>query len=248
MTTISMNKINLNIGKRRILSDINILFQSGTITGIVGPNGSGKTTILKIIANIINSKSGNVCLDHKDYNKYKRLDLAKKISYLPQEINIAWPLSVYNVVMTGLTPFSGIEMNYEKKERGVNSILDELNLKKFSSESVNNLSTGERARVSLARALVGNPAFLLADEPVSSLDPFYQLNILELINKKAKNGMGAVIVMHDLDLARRFCDNLVIIQNGKIVSNDIPDMSLNDKNLKEIFAVKYDGKNLILSE
>ncbi len=248
MTTISMNKINLNIGKRKILSDINILFQSGTITGIVGPNGSGKTTILKIIANIINSKSGNVCLDHKDYNKYKRLDLAKKISYLPQEINIAWPLSVYNVVMTGLTPFSEIEMDYEKKERGVNSILDELNLKKFSSESVNNLSTGERARVSLARALVGNPAFLLADEPVSSLDPFYQLNILELINKKAKNGMGAVIVMHDLDLARRFCDNLVIIQNGKIVSNDIPDMSLNDKNLKEIFAVKYDGKNLILSE
>ena len=104
MTKIILNKINFDIGKN-ILSDINILFRTGTLTGIVGPNGSGKTTILKIISNILNSYSGTISYDNLDYRKYKRLDLAKKISYLPQEMTIAWPLSVYNIVMLDLPPF-----------------------------------------------------------------------------------------------------------------------------------------------
>ncbi|PPR79665.1 MAG: Hemin import ATP-binding protein HmuV [Alphaproteobacteria bacterium MarineAlpha2_Bin1] len=242
-----MDRVSLDIRKKNILSEINILFRSGVLTGIVGPNGSGKTTILKIIANILTTYSGSICYNNRNYKKYSRLDLAKKISYLPQEITIAWPLSVYNVIMAGLIPFPDKELNNKKKDKRVNSIIEELNLKKFALKSVNILSTGERSRVCLARALVGNPNFLLADEPVSSLDPYYQLNILELILKRVKSGMGAIIIMHDLDLARRFCDNVVVIRDGKVIFNDRPHISLDNKNLKEIFAVEYDGNKLILS-
>ncbi len=248
MTKIILNKINFDIGKKNILSDINILFRTGTLTGIVGPNGSGKTTILKIISNILNSYSGTISYDNLDYRKYKRLDLAKKISYLPQEMTIAWPLSVYNIVMAGLTSFSDMELNYNERDYRINSVLDELNLKEFASISINKLSTGERSRACLARALVSKPNFLLADEPVSSLDPYFQLNILNLILERVRSGMGAIIIMHDLDLARRYCDNIVVIQDGVVVSNDRPDISLDNKNLKKIFAVEYDGNKLILSE
>ena len=247
MNYISLDKVYLNIGTKNILKDINIKFFSGKITGIVGPNGSGKTTILKTISNIINASSGEIFFDNKKFKEYNKLELAKKISYLPQEINIAWPISVYNIIMIGLIPYSNREINNLEKKEFVNSIINDLDLNSLSKVSVNKLSTGERARVCLARALVGHPNFLLADEPVSSLDPFYQLSILQFIKKRVSLGMGGVIVMHDLNLARRYCDNIVIINDGKIVSNDKPDVSLSNENLKDIFSVKYDGKDLVLS-
>ena len=247
MNKIFINKVSLCIGSKKILTDISLTFPSGKVTGIVGPNGSGKTTILKIISNILTSYSGEVFLGDRKFKKFNKINLAKKISYLPQEVNISWPISVYNTIMIGLIPYSNSEISSSERNELVQNIINELDLNKLSLVSVNKLSTGERARVCLARALVGCPDFLLADEPVSSLDPFYQLNILEFIKKRVVSGMGCIIVMHDLNLARRYCDNIVIINDGKVISNDKPDISLSNKNLHDIFAVKYDGKELVLS-
>ncbi len=245
MKGFNLEKINLEIFGKNILKNISTSFLPGTITGIVGPNGAGKTSLLKVLAGIYKPNDGVVYFKRKKINNYNRVELAKKISYLPQEISIAWPLSVYNTVSIGLFVFKKNEISEDFRRKKIFSILQELDLDEKHNTLVNKLSTGERARVCLARALVGIPEFLLADEPVSFLDPFYQITILDLLRKKSKDGMASIIVMHDLNLAKRYCDNIVIIEDGNIFFEGTPEVSFNNEILRTIFSVEYDDNNNI---
>ena len=247
---IKIESIHLSFKEQNILKNISIDIVSGELVGVLGPNGSGKTSFLKILGNLLKPIKGKVFIDEVPINTFSIKDLSKLISYLPQEIEVVWPLSVEQVISLGLIPYSfSQEFSQLLKIKKIKEIMYELNLEKFSKSNFNNLSTGEKARIMFARALVGEPKILLADEPVASLDPYYQLVILDLLKAKAKQGMSVIVALHDLTHAGQYCDKLMLLSNGNLLAYGEPEKVLTKKNISETYKINAEvgsGENFFV--
>jgi iron complex transport system ATP-binding protein len=192
---------------------------------LVGPNGSGKTSLLHALARI-GGPAGEVRIDGLRTEDLAPARRRRLLSYLPASRDIAWPLTALDLVRLGA--------DADEAEEAMAG----LDLTRWAGRRVDRLSTGERSRVLIARALAARPRLLLLDEPVANLDPLWQLRLMERLREAVRRGQGAVVAMHDLDLAGRYADRLVLMDGGAIVAEGEPEALLGSARLGEVFGIE----------
>ena len=237
MVTITLENVGVALGRRTVVRDVNAAFAPGTLTGIVGPNGAGKSTLARAMLALVPA-TGAVTIDGADAATMPRADLARRLAYLPQGQTLHWPLTVERLVGLGrlphLAPMSRIgEIDTAAIERAM-ARADILPLRhRIATE----LSGGERARVLFARALAVEAPALIADEPLASLDPGHQIDAMDLLRAEADAGRLVIAVLHDLTMAARYCDRLLIVDGGRIVADGTPREVLTPDLLRAVYGI-----------
>ena len=207
-----------------MLNPISLALLPGQLVGVIGPNGAGKTTLLKALAGL-GRGPGMVRLDGQPLLPHPR-----RLAWLPASRDAAWPMTAATLVQLGLGPGAAPDPT------AVATALAACDAAALADRPVNQLSTGERARVLLARALVARPAWLLLDEPIANLDPGHRLDVMALLAAQAAGGAGVVMALHDLDLARR-CDRLLLIDGGALIADGPAAQVLTPELLARVFGI-----------
>lgn len=224
MSGLVARDVAVSLGGREALRGVAFTAGRGRVVGLIGPNGAGKTTLLRVLGGLMAPDRGAVTLGGVELAAMPRASRAKRISYLPADAPVHWPLRVDRLVMLGRIPRAGLwRGSGDADVRMTEAAMSRTGVLHLADRAVSSLSSGERARVLIARALAGDPETLLADEPVSSLDPYHQLRIMELFRDFAAGGRIVVSVLHDLTLAARFCDDLALVADGRIVREGHPE-------------------------
>ncbi|MEM9122231.1 MAG: ABC transporter ATP-binding protein [Pseudomonadota bacterium] len=239
MTRLTVRSLSVDIDKTRILNDVSARFDAGRLIGLIGPNGAGKSTLVRALCNLLSPVSGEVRLNDRALSSYRPKDLARQISYLPQGHVMHWPLEVERLVALGRLPHLGpLQSAGPDDQAMIDRVMARTEITELRRRTVDTLSGGERARVMLARALASATEVLLVDEPVTSLDPYHQLHIMELLKSLAEEGRLVVCVLHDLALAARFCDQLVLMGQGHVLAQGPRDAVLSEEHLARAFAIR----------
>ncbi|NLL58880.1 MAG: ABC transporter ATP-binding protein [Firmicutes bacterium] len=234
---IEVNGVHFSYGRKAVLNEVNIAVEKGKVISIVGPNGSGKSTILKCIDKILKPQRGTILLEGKDIGSLQQKELAKYLGYVPQSGNSPFPSTVFDTVLMGRRPHTNWSVSSRDKEI-VSRILRGMGLEDMALRYFNELSGGERQKVLLARAMAQEPEVLLLDEPTSALDLRHQLEVMNLISSMVrKNGISVVMAIHDLNLASRYSDWIILLKNGQIYAAGDPASVLHAKNIREVYGV-----------
>jgi iron complex transport system ATP-binding protein len=213
------------------LAGVSALLRTGEVTAICGPNGAGKSTLLQCLAGLLLPEGGAAMLDGANLASLEPRTRARAIGYLPQEGEIAWDLSVQNLVALGRLPYR------DRGEAQVNAAIEALDLETLSTRPVSTLSGGEKARALLARVLAGEPRWLLADEPLAALDLGHQLDLVGHLREVARSGAGVVLVLHDLSLAMNHADRVLVLDNGGLVADAPPEVALDPELIEQVWGV-----------
>jgi len=225
-------------GSTRILEGIGARIEGGRVLSVVGPNGAGKTTLLKCIVRILKLARGSILIEDRDATCISRRELAKYLGYVPQNMPAKIPMTVFEMVLTGRKPY----LSWRPSEQDLwitANILHEMDIQDLAMRDVEQLSGGQAQKVLLARALAQEPRYLLLDEPTSNLDLRHQLEVLDMIATLVKNkGIGAMMAMHDLNLAARFSDTILMLKEGKVFSIGTPSEVITPKNIREVYGVE----------
>jgi iron complex transport system ATP-binding protein len=230
-------RLSVALGHREVLADVRLTLGRGEFVAIVGPNGAGKTTLLRAIAGLVPWR-GEVVVDGRNLSDLKRSERARTIAYLPQGHVFHWPIPVAEAVALGRLPLgAGADLSAADRE-AVARAMEATGVTAFADRPVTTLSGGERARVALARVLATEARIVLADEPTTALDPRYQLVVLDILRRHADNGGGVLAILHDLGLAARRADRVVVIDAGHVVADGAPRDVLTRARLAETFGVK----------
>jgi iron complex transport system ATP-binding protein len=232
--------ISVRLGGRTIVDNVAVALAVGQLVVLVGPNGAGKTTLLRALAGLVPA-FGNVELDGQKAAALKPRERARRLAYLPQGHSFSWPLPAGEIVALGryphADPFSPVS---DKDRAAVAHALDVTGTKDFANRVVTRLSGGERARVALARVLATEAKVVLADEPTMSLDPRHQFVIMDLLRHAARAGGAVLAVVHDLALAARYADRVLVLDKGRIVADEKPEAALTPERIAAIFGVEAD--------
>ncbi len=224
-----------------VLRDVSLALARGEIVGLIGPNGAGKTTLLRILSGLQPPDAGRVLLGEGELQDLSTAERARLLAYLPQGAPAHWPLQVERVVELGRIPHRAWWQSLAEADRqAVDNAIAATDAERLRGRIVTTLSGGERARVMLARVFATEPCFILADEPVASLDPFHQLQVMATLRAHAAGGGGVLVVLHDLNLAARFCDRLVALDCGRRVCEGAPREVLADPALAAAYSVRID--------
>ena len=232
---------NLKFGYHKdnpVLDGVDFHVNRGEFTGLIGPNGAGKSTILKLLVGLLKPQSGEIKLDGKPVGEYPARELAKRVSYLPQEDEVHFPFTVGEVVMLGRWPHSGGAFFDSESDRlaSVNA-MEQVGIADWSGRLITELSGGERARVILAKAIATEPEILLLDEPVSELDFKYQTEAYLLLKELTRKGTGVVFVAHDVGAISRWADRLLLLSNGQILADGSPADVLGEELLEKAYGI-----------
>ncbi len=220
---------------RILLNRVSLQVNAGEIVGIIGANGAGKSTLLKVLAGIKPAQSGRVLLMGQDANSQSALQRARLQSYLEQRPVLHWPMRVQQVVALARLQFGDGEL-----AAGANAVAQALaatGMGDFSQRDFQQLSEGEKLLVNLARVLASEPRLLLADEPTAALDPAHQQRVMQLLRQRAQDGKGVLVVLHDLTLAARYCDRLLLLHEGAVIAEGSPAAVLSRANLQRAFQI-----------
>jgi len=243
---IEAENISFSYAKKKVLDSISLKIEKGKFYGLLGPNGSGKTTLLDLLMGIKKPDKGKIFLYKKDLEKYKKSEIAKKISLVPQFFKTDLPYTVEEVLFMGRYPYMGkfpIPSSEDKKM--VLEVMDLLGIKGFKNRYITNLSGGERQLVVFARAIVQDTSIIFLDEATSHLDIKHSLKILNLIREKVKKeGKTIISVFHDVNLASMYVDKMIFLKNGKLVKAGDLNEVLKKEILEEVFEVKCEIKKL----
>lgn len=225
------------LGANFSLENVFFSLAAGTFLSIVGPNGSGKSTLLKIINKILLPDLGRVKIFEKDYSSIPIKELAKKIAFVPQTQPLAFPFTVYEIVLMGRSPhLHGFGFENIEDKNIAQEAMKKTDIQHLSSRYINELSGGEIQRVFLARALAQQTPILLLDEPNTHLDLQHQIEILTLIKKLVTNdGISVVAVFHDLNIASMYSDEILVLNYGKVHAVGKTASVVNKKNIEEVF-------------
>ena len=229
----------VTLGGRAILEGAGLAVERGGFVAVIGPNGAGKTTLLRAAAGLV-AASGDIRLDGRPLADLSRRERARRLAYLPQGHVFHWPLAVAEVVALGRLPLGGGADLSETDRAAVASALAATGTTDFADRAVTTLSGGERARVALARVLATEAPLILADEPTASLDPHYQLVVLDILKRHAAAGGAVVAVLHDLGLAGRYADRVVLIDKGRVAAEGTPAEVLTEERLSQAFGVEIE--------
>ena len=239
MTLLRAEKITVLFDGRAALRDVSFAVAAGEVVGLIGPNGAGKTTLLRTCARLLTPQDGRVLLEDQALADIPRRDLARVLAFIASGAPCHWPMEVERLVALGRMPrLSPWSPPAEADAAAIRRALELTDATPFRGRATTELSDGERARVMLARALAGEPRLLLADEPVSGLDPQHQLSVMRVLAGLATAGGAVVVTLHDLGLAARFCDRLVALDRGEIVADGLPAEVLSERLLAEVFGIQ----------
>ncbi|TWT03979.1 ABC transporter ATP-binding protein [Reyranella sp. CPCC 100927] len=228
------------LGRRLVLDAVDAEIAAGTITGFVGPNGAGKSTLLRILAGIDTPDAGTVHLDGARVQSFTPSARARRIAHLPQVAQPQWPLSGRDVVTLGRLPHgAGFDRLSPADARAVDRAMARTGTAAFADRRLDQLSAGERARLMLARALATEADVLLVDEPTAALDPAYQIEAMTALRAEADRGVAVAVALHDLALAARFCDRLLLLAGGKALRFGAPSDVLTPAALKTAYGVTF---------
>lgn len=236
---LSVSELSVSLGKRRVLHGIDAVLRPGRVTAILGPNGSGKSTLVRTLAGLLDPDGGKVKLGGTLLGRLPPRERARRIGYLPQEATVHWDVRVADLVALGRlshrAPFAGLSAD---DHAAIDAAIETTGIRPLAERLVTQLSCGERARVLLARVLAGQPQWLLADEPLASLDPVHQLDLLDRLRALAAEGMGVVIVLHDLVQAARAADDVLLLREGRTIAFGPAATALAHQPLRDAFGVE----------
>ena len=226
--------------KQEYIKDLSLEFKSGEVTTILGPNGSGKSTLLHMISTYLKPKSGKIYLGYKDLGKLKQKEIAKYISCVYQENEAPDDITVRDLVAFGRTIYPNVKKeDKEENERMIDFALKATGIEEIQDKKVVNLSGGQKQRAFIAMSLAQNTGVLLLDEPTTYLDIFHQIEVLDLVKKlNEEYKMTIVMVLHDINQAIKYSDNIVIMKNGKIIEEGTPKSVINEKSIKTVYNVE----------
>ncbi len=254
MSVLRIEALSVRVGGQSLLEDIDVEIERGALFGLIGPNGAGKSTLLKAIMQLL-PYSGGVYLDGQPLARMPARVRAQQLAYLSQDDRLQWPISVRDLVALGRHPYHGSwwrgswrrgglqgglgsGSNAEVDQRAIEQALQATDIESLRERRADELSGGERARARLARALAVEAAVLLADEPVAALDPMHQLRVMELLRARCQAGQTVVVVLHDLTLASRFCDRLLLLDQGAAVAGGAVETVLSPAHLRRVYGVQ----------
>lgn len=223
---------------RTLVDGVSLCMQAGELVGLIGPNGAGKSSLLAALAGIERHSSGTIDIDGRPLHRYTDQQRSARIAWLEQSGRVNWPVSVERLVMLGRIPHLPTwGKATEADHQAVEHALTASDCQIIRHQSATTLSGGERSRVLMARALAAEPTLLFADEPVSALDLGHQLQTMEILRQFASKERAALVVLHDLSLAARYCDRLYLMSEGKIAASGGVAAVLSPKNLASVYGV-----------
>jgi len=240
-----VENISYSVSGNNLLDDVSAVMDSGKLTVILGPNGAGKSTLLKALSGEIKSNQGSVLIADIELNDWDQKYLATRRAVVSQFNQIEFPFTVAEVVMLGMWPAKNLQ-KVEQPELIAEDVMRELDVLSLMHRQYATLSGGEQQRVAIARALVQvavqarsqNDCYLLLDEPTASLDMQYQHELLRILKCYASKKFTIVMVLHDLNLALQYADNVIFMKHGKVISAGPINKTLNEKVIGEIFSIK----------
>lgn len=252
MSALAASGVTVRRGGRAIVDDVSASLNAGMFVALIGANGAGKSTLLSCLAGLLRPDAGEVALDGRPVLSLDRRDLARRRAYLPQSLRAEWPISVERLVALGLTPqlpaFGGLPGGFEPR---LTQAIEACDLTAHRFQAATTLSGGELARAMLARALIGDPEVLLADEPISGLDPRHRLDTIGRLRRLAvDDGKLVVATIHDLTLAARQATHVMALREGRLVAFGPTARTLTAGLLREVFDVEArifgaDGEALV---
>lgn len=234
---LELDRIKSGYGKRVVLEDISFFVQKGEFIGIIGPNGCGKSTLLKTISGVIKPFEGKITIDSRDSGAFSIKDTAKLIAFVPQELFIPFSFSVLEIALLGRCPYLG---RFQEPAKNDLEIVDQAlrltDSREFIDRFFDELSSGERQRVIIAKALAQEPTILLMDEPTSHLDITHQIKILDIVKKlNIERNLTVMIVLHDLNLASEYCGRIILLNEGRLHKIGTPQEILNYKTIEDVY-------------
>lgn len=232
---IELKNISVRYGKTTVVDDVSATAKAGQLIALVGPNGSGKSSLLKAIAGLL-PHQGTTSLPRG------RKDRAKQLSYLAQACTAPQGRHVEDIIALGRSPFLGpLSKLGETDQRAIKAAANACETYQYFGRTFGTLSGGEQMRVHLSRALATDTPILLADEPTTALDPYYQISLMNILRQSAISGKTIIVALHDLKLAERFADRIWVMQAGRLVANEPAETALSEAILKEVFRVTSSG-------
>lgn len=224
---------------KKTLKDIKIEAGKGEFIGLMGPNGSGKTTLMKCINRLLSIQEGLVLLCHKDVRTLTMMDIARLCTTIPADVPDDFSLVVRDFVTLGRTPYvSNWWWEGDEDEKIVNDALEEFKVTDFADRRLNELSSGEKARVLLAKGVVQRPRVMLVDEPSAHLDLKYKLQVMESLQALSRKGITVITASHDINLLTKYCDKVILLSKGGIVDYGAPSDVVNEEVIKAVYGVE----------
>ena len=227
--------------KKEILKQISETFVEGEFYGILGPNGSGKTTLIRHLLGLLKVQSGDITLENRQLEGYRKKELATKISFVPQNTFIDAEFTVYDIVAMGRTPyhsnFKGLSIAEEKL---IYEAMDITNTSAYKDKFMNQLSGGEAQRVLVARAIAQDTPWMILDEPISHLDIKHQIELMETLRRLNQTKKKTIIaILHDINLTSAYCSRVVLLRNGRIYDSGKTTEVLTAANLSEVYGIDF---------
>lgn len=235
---IEISNLNVTLGEKHILRDIDMQVKQSEFFGLIGPNGSGKTTLLKTIAGLLPFNSGEIAIAGDPQSSFKAKALARQLSYVPQDTHIDFNFNVKDIVGMGRHAHGSFLSRNDSNEQIVREAMEATNTWRFAEESILNLSGGQRQLVFIAKALAQDTPLILLDEPISALDVYYQMLILKLLKQLTEQGKTVIVVLHDLNLAARFCSKMLLLREGEVEAYGTCEEVLTKHTLKETYYIE----------
>jgi iron complex transport system ATP-binding protein len=237
LVNIAIKGLSFSYNGSEVLEDLDLDIGDSEVLGLVGPNGSGKTTLIKCIDRILKPK-GSILIDGHEIEALNRQELARFIGYVPQSSSTLLDITVFDTILMGRRPHMSWRVNPADIDK-VAEMIELLHLGNLAMKDFSDLSGGQKQKVLIARALCQDPSVLLLDEPTSNLDMKHQLEVMEIIADLARlKNVSAVMALHDLNLAARFVDKLVILKGGRIYAAGRPNDLLNAQNIRDVYGVE----------
>ena len=240
-TRLEMTGVAARLGARAVLEGVDLSVAAGEVVGVLGRNGVGKTTLLRVASGVLAPDAGRVLLEGRPLAAMTRRERARHVALVPQDTQVPFPFSVAELVLMGRTPHLGF-LGFETAQdlEIARAALARMGIEALADRSVLTLSGGERQLAMVARALAQQPALLLLDEPTAFLDLRHRLEVLTVVRELAAAGTGALVVSHDLGVAARFCDRLVLLGGGRVLANGPPREVLAPDSLRAAFGIEDD--------
>ena len=238
MAKLEIENINLDYGPRSVIRDFSFQLYPGELLGLVGPNGCGKTSVIKSLSRILTPRSGRILLDGKDLRGIVRSELARIIGVVPQNPSLPETFTVFEVVILGRNPHMGLLSGETARDIAiVRQAMERTGITHLAKRRIGELSGGEKQRVTIARVLAQEPQVILMDEPTANLDIAQQMDILDLITGMChEKNTASLIAIHDLNIAAQYCSRIIMLKDGELYAEGTPSEVITADNVREVFG------------